>query len=132
MNAIKQTLGDMTKLLDSLKQSMGEEERALKVLQQQIVNAKTKAMLMGHKDVAIALPQEKLLEGFASSCAQRQAMAGCIAALCDIVGSIVVQVEPGKVETLDGKAVPYVPVPASEAPTIDPPPDTERAPSSDQ
>jgi hypothetical protein len=104
-DAIKDTMDLLAKRLDALREKQTEEIEALQAMTQRIENAKMRAKLMAPGPVAVALPQEKLLEGFVNACIQRRTMCEAMAAICTVIGSIVVQLDNGEMKTLAGKSV---------------------------
>ena len=91
---IKATLAVMIQGLVQLSKQQDAELAALKSMAQRIENAKVRSRLMGNINPQAIIPPERFLEGFVHANLERRAMLSAITSLCEIVGSIVVQIEP--------------------------------------
>jgi len=104
---IRQVMADIAQSVDTLRESLKEEDSAIGVMQQRVENAKTKAALMGQA-VELAIPQEVFLVAFRRANRERAALCEAVSALCDVLGSVVISIadeSPIDLETLDGKTV---------------------------
>ena len=98
-------LSDIGEKLEALEKNQADELDQLKQFMQSIETAKMRARLQGRANTEVRIPAERFLQGFRGANEERAVITECIKIVIALIGSIIVQVEPGKVETLAGQKI---------------------------
>jgi hypothetical protein len=104
-DAIASLLVDVQKRLAAIQAQESQTVSALDLALNKVLIAKKQSLLQGQRrDIQVG--GETVLNALRNGAITAVMLTESISILCTIVGSIMVQVEPGKVETINGRPVP--------------------------
>ena len=115
---IKTLLDDLRERLDESEKQQLESISSLSTLLQRIENAKVMAKLSQRGIPKIEVAHDTLLNAHLSTMKDVQLLTAAVNSLCEIVGSIVVQVDPSTLETLAGDPIDQLALPGTLAETF--------------